>query len=34
VLRAGDSLIATTAPITRWRNLRPEPAAFYWVLRD
>jgi transcriptional regulator with XRE-family HTH domain len=34
VLRAGDSLIATTASITGWRNLRPDPAAFYWVLRD
>lgn len=34
VLRAGDSLMATTAPITGWRNLRPDPAAFYWILRD
>jgi transcriptional regulator with XRE-family HTH domain len=34
VLRAGDSLIATTASIAGWRNLRPDPAAFYWVLRD
>jgi transcriptional regulator with XRE-family HTH domain len=34
VLRAGDSLIATTASVTGWRNLRPDPAAFYWVLRD
>jgi transcriptional regulator with XRE-family HTH domain len=34
VLRAGDSLLATTAPIAGWRNLRPEPAVFYWVLRD
>jgi transcriptional regulator with XRE-family HTH domain len=34
VLRAGDSLLATTSPITGWRNLRPDPAAFYWILRD
>jgi len=34
VLRAGDSLLATTAAVTGWRNLRAEPAAFYWVLRD
>lgn len=33
-LRAGDSLLATTASITGWRNLRPNPAAFYWILRD
>lgn len=34
VLRAGDSLVASTASIRRWSNLRPDPAAFYWVLRD
>ncbi|MEX2627789.1 MAG: helix-turn-helix domain-containing protein [Ilumatobacteraceae bacterium] len=34
VLRAGDSMLTTTASITRWRNLRPDPAAFYWILRD
>lgn len=34
VLRTGDSLLATTASIVRWRNLRPEPAALYWILRD
>ncbi len=34
VLRAGDSLLATTSSITGWRNLRPDPAAFYWILRD
>jgi transcriptional regulator with XRE-family HTH domain len=34
VLRAGDSLLTTTASIAGWRNLRPEPAAFYWILRD
>lgn len=34
VLRAGDTLLATTATLVRWRNLRPDPAAFYWILRD
>lgn len=34
VLRAGDSLIATTAPLGGWRNLRTEPASFYWIVRD
>lgn len=34
VLRAGDTLLATSAAIGRWRNLRPDPAAFYWILRD
>lgn len=34
VLRAGDSLLATTAPLSGWRNLRSESAAFYWIVRD
>jgi len=34
VLRAGDTLLATSARITRWRNLRPDAASFYWILRD
>lgn len=34
VLRAGDSIVARHAPIRRWRNLRPSPAAFHWILRD
>lgn len=34
VLRSGDSLLTTSASITGWRNLRPDPAAFYWILRD
>lgn len=34
VLRAGDSLLATTSPLSGWRNLRAEPAAFYWIVRD
>ncbi len=34
VLRSGDSLLATTSSITGWRNLRPDPAALYWIIRD
>lgn len=34
VLRAGDSLLATSAPLSGWRNLRGESAAFYWIVRD
>lgn len=34
VLRAGDSLVADTASVRSWRNLRPEPAMLYWILRD
>ena len=34
VLRASDSALMTTAHIRSWRSLRPEPAVFYWVLRD
>lgn len=34
VLRAGDCLVAETSGVRRWRNLRPEPAALYWILRD
>lgn len=34
VLRSGDALLAEHVEISGWRNLRPDPAAFYWVLRD
>lgn len=34
VLRGGDSLLVTASSITGWANLRPEPAAFYWIVRD
>ncbi len=34
VLRAGDSLLASTASVRAWRNLRPDSAAFYWIVRD
>lgn len=34
VLRAGDVLIVETGAIRAWRNLRREPAAWHWILRD
>ena len=34
VLRAGDSILATRATVTGWQNLRAEPAALFWFLRD
>jgi transcriptional regulator with XRE-family HTH domain len=34
VLRAGDAILATRAPILRWRNLDAEPARLFWILRD
>ena len=34
VMRAGDALLATRAPVTGWRNLVNEPALLFWVLRD
>jgi transcriptional regulator with XRE-family HTH domain len=34
VMRAGDVVMATRAPITGWRNLVNEPALLFWVLRD
>lgn len=34
VLRSGDTIVAGAEPIRSWRNLRREPAAFYWALRD
>jgi transcriptional regulator with XRE-family HTH domain len=34
VLRAGDSILATRAGVTGWQNLRAEPAALFWFLRD
>jgi len=34
VLRAGDSILATRAAVTGWKNLRAEPAALFWLLRD
>lgn len=34
VLRAGDSLLTRSDGVAGWKNLRPEQAALYWVLRD
>lgn len=34
VLRSGDAVLATTVPITAWRNLTGEPAALFWIVRD
>ncbi len=34
VLRAGDTVVAATAPVRSWRNLGREPATFFWTLRD
>jgi len=34
VLRSGDAALATTAPVTSWRNLTAEPAALFWIVRD
>lgn len=34
VLRPGDTLLITSAHVRSWRNLRPDPAALLWVLRD
>lgn len=34
VMRAGDVVLATRAPVAGWRNLVNEPALLFWVLRD
>jgi transcriptional regulator with XRE-family HTH domain len=34
VLRGGDSLLAESVAVGWWQNLRGEPAALYWVVRD
>ena len=34
VMRAGDAALATTVPVSGWRNLLPTPALLFWVLRD
>lgn len=34
VLRAGDALLVTTDAINGWRNLLPEPARLFWIVRD
>jgi transcriptional regulator with XRE-family HTH domain len=34
VLRAGDALLVTHDAINGWRNLLPEPARLFWIVRD
>ncbi len=34
VLRSGDALLVTTDAINGWRNLLPEPAQLFWIVRD
>ncbi len=34
VMRAGDAILATRAPIKGWRNLLGQPARLFWILRD
>lgn len=34
VLRAGDAVLVTTDAINGWRNLLPEPARLFWIVRD
>jgi transcriptional regulator with XRE-family HTH domain len=33
-VRAGDAILATKVPILSWRNLDPDPAVLFWILRD
>jgi len=34
VLRAGDALLVTTDAIHGWKNLLPETARLFWIVRD
>lgn len=34
VMRAGDALLVTREAISGWRNLLPEPARLFWIVRD
>jgi XRE family transcriptional regulator, regulator of sulfur utilization len=34
VMRAGDAILATKAPVRGWRNLLAAPARLFWVPRD
>ncbi len=34
VVRAGDALLVTTDAIRGWRNLLPEAARLFWIVRD
>lgn len=33
-VRAGDAILATKVPILSWRNLDPDTAVLFWILRD
>jgi transcriptional regulator with XRE-family HTH domain len=33
-VRAGDAILATKVSILSWRNLDPDPAVLFWILRD
>lgn len=33
-VRAGDAILAIKVPILSWRNLDPDPAVLFWILRD
>lgn len=34
VVRGGDVVLSTSAPIVGWRNLLSRPANLFWILRD
>ncbi|MGH8952123.1 MAG: helix-turn-helix domain-containing protein, partial [Acidimicrobiia bacterium] len=34
VMRAGDALLVTRDAISGWKNLLPEPARLFWIVRD
>lgn len=34
VMRAGDALLVTRDAINGWRNLLPDPARLFWIVRD
>jgi transcriptional regulator with XRE-family HTH domain len=34
VMRTGDALLVTRDAISGWRNLLPEPARLFWIVRD
>ena len=34
VLRAGDALLVTLDAIHGWKNLLPEMARLFWIVRD
>ncbi len=34
VMRAGDALLVTRDAIIGWKNLLPEPARLFWIVRD